>query len=511
MATVIEPPAVSMGSERLGVGHRYVKAAVHTGIGGIASRVLQGFAPIVLARYLGPKEYGVYALVLSFVGIVTGVSNLGQNAALQKFLPEYSVKDPARGGAILTDTVIIISGALGVVCTGFLFASRWIAAAIYHDPSLTGVFQFSALLVLALTLFNLASSATAGLQDFKSYSRAMVVRSAAFVLLGWLGVWLLGLYGALLGQLLASILGLGLLTAAAIKLSRVRFPGSLRPRFSKDVLKEIFSFAFPALLAGLLVSPAYWWTNTLLARHAGFEQVGLFGVAFAMCQLIALVPSSLSVPAVSFMSETYASSNPEKFSELVGSNLRLIWALTLPIAFGCALFASRIVRLLFGGAYRDASVLAQMMSFVALVIAVGGIAGYAVAGSGRMWHACWINGCWFVVLVVVARFLVWAWGAKGLALAFGVSYALLAGFLCIYSVAFLHVRFEGLKPLVILTLVCVLSTVVLTKSLAAAPFCVTAVLAEIGLVAAEWRTVLRPSEQSRLVELGSQLFRANAA
>jgi len=179
------------------VGPRYVGAAVHTGIGGIVSRMLQGFAPIILARYLGPKDYGVYALVLSLVGIVAGVAHLGQNTALQKLLPEYSITDPSRGGAILAHTVILVSGTLAVLCSGLFFASEWIASALYHDASLTRVFQFSALLVLALSLFNLASSAAAGLQDFKAYSVALVVRSAGLLGLAWLGVWLFGLYGVL--------------------------------------------------------------------------------------------------------------------------------------------------------------------------------------------------------------------------------------------------------------------------------------------------------------------------
>ncbi len=157
-ATLISTPEPAARSD---VGRRYAAAAVETGIGGIVSRVLQGFAPIILARYLGPREYGVYALVLSLVNIVVGVSPLGQNMALEKFLPQYSVKDPARGGAILANTVILVSGALAVLCATFFFAANWIAPAIYHDASLTAVFQFSALLVLSLSLFNLASSATA--------------------------------------------------------------------------------------------------------------------------------------------------------------------------------------------------------------------------------------------------------------------------------------------------------------------------------------------------------------
>ena len=135
--TFISIPTTRDPEVRSDVGRRYVKAAVQTGIGGILSRMLQGFSPIVLARFLGPKDYGIYTLVMSLVGMVVGVSLLGQSPALQKFLPDYSIRNPARAGAILADTIIMVSGALAIVCTVFFLASGWMAAAIYHDPSLT--------------------------------------------------------------------------------------------------------------------------------------------------------------------------------------------------------------------------------------------------------------------------------------------------------------------------------------------------------------------------------------
>lgn len=492
--TVIEIGPASGTSD---VGLRYVKAAVHSGIGGVTSRILQGFAPIILARYLGPKEYGVYALVLSLVGIVAGVSHLGQNAALQKFLPEYALKDPRRGGAILADTVIMVSGALAGVCAGFYFLSGWIATAIYHDASLTHVFQFSALLVLALSLFNLASSAVAGLQDFKAYSFAMIVRGAAFFGLGWLGVWLLGLYGALLGQVLASFFGLVLLTVPALKMIHTRFPGAVRPAFSASILKEIFNFGLPALLASLLVSPAYWWANTLLARHAGFEQVGLFGVGFAVYQLILLVPSNLSIPAVSFMSESH-SAEPDRFRDLVSTNVRLIWALTLPLAASLTFFAPVIVGTIFGSSYLGAAQLASIMSYVALVVAVGGVIGNAVAGAGRMWHAFWINGLWLAAFVTAAALLVPRWGALGLATAFLVSYLFLGGIFWAYSRFALRTKYDHSVVLLALTVLSAATALVARQFLDGLPLFITGFLIGGTIVVIEWRVIIGHTERSEI-------------
>lgn len=481
-----------------GVGQRYVKAALHTGFGGVVSRVLTGLAPVVLARYLGPKEYGIYALVLALVGIVAGASHLGQNNALQKFLPEYSVKDSRRGGAILADTLVLVSAVLVVVCAFFFFLSGWIASAIYNEPSLTGVFRFSALLVLFLSLFNLALSVVAGLQDFKSYSKAMVIRSAGFLALAWVGVWLFGLYGALGGQLLACVFGVVFLAGVSIKSVRQRFPGMVRTVFSRDILGELFSFSFPAFLAGILVAPAYWWANTLLARDRGFVQVGLFGVAFALCQLIMVVPNSLSIPAISFMSETYASPESDRFSALVGANLRLVWALTLPISLGCALFAPWIVTLLFGAAYQNAAPLAFVMSLVGLLMAINSVIGYAIAASGRMWYGFGINTFWLVVFLACSFFLVPMWGSLGLAMSFAISYLTFSILVWKCSVWLLGIVYEKLLLLTFLTgTFCALALGVgLIPGRVVRPAAAAGLL--LGLAASEWKWVLTSAEKSAL-------------
>jgi O-antigen/teichoic acid export membrane protein len=496
-ATLISTPTIHEPAARSDIGGRYVAAAVQTGIGGIVSRVLQGFAPIILARYLGPREYGVYVLVLSLVGIVAGASPLGQDTALQKFLPEYSVKNPARGGAILANTVILFSGAMVVLCAAFFFAANWLASALYHDASLTRVFQFSALLVLTFSLFNLVSSATAGLQDFRSYSQAMIVSSAAFIGFGWLGVWLLGLYGALLGELVASLLGLILLAARGLTLTHQRFPGAFRPQFSGDILKEIFSFAFPAFLAGMLVAPAYWWANTLLARHAGFEQVGLFGVAFTLAQMIMLIPANLSVPAVSFMSEAHSSDHPEGFRTLIDSNLRIVWGITLPMAVTCAVLSSPLIRVIFGKQYGRADVLASFMTFVGLLMVLNSVVGNAIAASGRMWHGFYMNLGWFAVFITVAALLIPIKGAAGLGVAFAFSYCLLTLGAWFYTRSILGVHYKKLGSLVVLTILAPFIAWPLSHS-EGIWLLIFGVLTGFGYAAASWRLLFTEAERAGL-------------
>lgn len=497
-AILISTPTVHEPAARSDVGRRYAAAAVQTGLGGIASRVLQGFAPIILARYLGPKEYGVYVLVLSLVGIVAGASPLGQDTALEKFLPEYSAKNPARGGAILANTVVLFSGVLVILCAAFLFAAHWLASALYHDASLARVFQFSALLVLSLSLFNLAYSVSAGLQDFKSYSRAMIVRSGALTLFGWLGVLFLGLYGALLGQLAASLLGLSLLTITAVKLSRRRFPGLLRTRFAKDLLRETFGLAFPAFLIGLLVAPAYWWANTLLARRSGFADVAIFGVAFSLTQMILLVPSNLSIPAVSFMSETHSSGNVQRFGELVGDNFRFMWAIVLPIAAGCAVLSTPLILLLFGTQYERAANLVVAMSFAGILMILNSAVINATYGCGYLWHGFLISFGWLTLFVAIGYVLIPAWGATGLAYTFVLSYAPLALGAAMYAARVLGAQFKKMAVLFTMTVIAFGAAITLHQAVHGALLVAMGCIMTLLLAVSEWIWVCDERERAEV-------------
>jgi O-antigen/teichoic acid export membrane protein len=275
-----------------------------------------------------------------------------------------------------------------------------------------------------------------------------------------------------------------------------RFPGAVRPAFSASILKEIFNFGFPALLAGLLVPPAYWWANTLLARHAGFEEVGLFGVAFALAQLIMLVPSSLSIPAVSFMSETRAAAGQARFSKLVTANLRLMWALALPPCMGCALASGLIVQVCFGQGYVRATGLMFWTSFTALWIVIGTQMGLAITSLGRMWEGFGVNTIWLVMFVGLASWWTTKYGAYGLAAAFFVSYLIFGLVLWQYSKRWLKIRYEGVRGIALLTLGAVGVSYLASSHFGVLISSLMAVFFSLALVWAEWKLVLDNNERN---------------
>jgi O-antigen/teichoic acid export membrane protein len=492
VATELHEPATS------DIGRRYAQAAIYSGALGGVSQALYGLTPVVIARSLGPADYGIYSIVMSLSAIVIGVFGLGQNSALHKLVPQYYASDRARGGAILADVLILTSGLLAVFCAVFFFLSGWIATRLYRDASLTGVFRFCALLMLALTLFNVASSAIAGMQDFRSYNRIQVARNLALLALAGIGVWLAGLYGALAGQLLASLFGLALLGASGARLVRERFPGGVRPVYSRDVLGVIASFILPTLLITLLNLPAYWWASTMVARRAGFEQVGLLGVAYTLSQLTLLIPMNLYTPAMTFLSEARAASQSTVFTSMVSANLRAMWTFSMPLALGYALLAPLLIKTLFGAAYLAAAPLTFALSFTALLMLLVGLLNTAITASGHVWSGFWITFGWTLIFVVAGLICIPRWGAAGCATVFAVTHVFYLTGALAYSRLALRVKYEKLGRLIILTALSFGAAAIIIFNCQGATAYAAGGALLLCLIVAEWLWIFDGGERDRL-------------
>ncbi|HKX33144.1 MAG TPA: oligosaccharide flippase family protein [Blastocatellia bacterium] len=490
-SSISEPRTSESGSLKA----RYVSAAFYSGLGGGLNQMLYGLTPIIVARYLGPHNYGIYSLIMSLTGMVVAIFSLGQNSALHKLLPEYSVRDPRAGGAILANVLLFTSVALIVVCAVFFGVSEQVAVHVYRDRSLNGIFQVCAPMMLLLALFNLAGSAVAGMQDFKAYHQILLARNLALIAAAWLGVRLWGLPGAVGAQLLAGLGGLICMVIRTRQLAAERFPATESPIFSRRILKIVFSFVLPTLLVTMLNIPVYWWANTMVARTAGFEQAGLFGAAYTIAQWITIVPISLYPVIMTYTSEAQSAATAEFFSGLVSGNLRLVWSLTLPIAVVCAILAPISLRLLYGPAYAGAGPLVFVLSFTAVLMVVIGLINTVIAASGRMWHGLGITLGWALILVLACLFMIPRWGAAGSSIAFAVSHLVYLAGGCLYLRWAMLVECAGAGRLLVLTLLGFAAALPCTLADSALATSLLGGLLLLAIVAAEWRWVYGTEER----------------
>jgi O-antigen/teichoic acid export membrane protein len=433
------------------LGRRYLSASLDSILRGGASMVIGALVPMVLARFLGPHDFGIYAIITALTALIAGLFYMGQNSPLHKLLPEYYVSDQARAGAVLANVVTFTLVLALIFSISFMASAPLVAEKIYLNPSLTPFLRFCALLIFVTTLLNLASSVAAGVQDFKAYNTTLLLRSLLLVVVAWIGVTWWGLWGALASQLVAGGVALLWLTRRMIKTTRERLGGLIRLSFSRELLRVITAFMLPAFVITLLNAPCYWWANSLTARAHGFTQAGLFSAAYGLAQLISLAPFNFYIPALSFLAEAQASPDTRLFNDLVRRSLRTIWLLTLPLALGCALFSPLLIKLFYGGKFTAAAPAAFVMSVAGLFMAVVGLLNAIIAARGKLWQGCAITLGWAIVFTGASFFAIPRWGALGAAVTFASSYIVYLVSLCCYLHFILHIDLRTMQRLIVLT------------------------------------------------------------
>jgi O-antigen/teichoic acid export membrane protein len=120
----------------------------------------------------------------------------------------------------------------------------------------------------------------------------------------------------------------------------------------------------------------------LLGVLAGFEQTGIYNSAYRLVFfLLALdrVFYTVYFPVVSrFMSRA-----PERLPELVGTALRMILVVALPLCAGAVILAGPVLGLVFGGRYLPAVPALRILVWFLPLSMLNSLAGYTIIGAGR--------------------------------------------------------------------------------------------------------------------------------
>ena len=306
---------------------------------------LQLVAQVVLARVLGPDNYGVYGIgmvVLTLAGFLSG-NSFSYSLLLQKEVT------PADVRFAFTWQVVA-----GVLCAGVMYAAAGTLAQFFGDPRVTPMVQWMA---AACVFMALGSASNCLLQrdlNFRAIGLIQMVSYAA----GYLAV---GLPMALKGwgpQALAAacVVQAGIVAAASFALR----PHSLKPLLSHALGRETLvtgRTVFSTNLVNWLLSNL---DRAIMGRMLNTQAVGLYSVAFNL----ASIPTTLLVHA---MQPTFLATgarlqhDPKQLGEAWMSVLACVLVFLLPFSMVCAMLAPDLVALLYGPAWSEAGWLLALL------------------------------------------------------------------------------------------------------------------------------------------------------
>ena len=115
--------------------------------------------------------------------------------------------------------------------------------------------------------------------------------------------------------------------------------------------KELFSFSFPLLFAGI-VGIVMGWTDTLMLGYfSSSADVGIYNAALPTAQLIRAFPGALGVIFFPVISELYARKKIEDLRRTYSVVTKWMLALIFPAFLIITLFSEQVTQVLFGAEY----------------------------------------------------------------------------------------------------------------------------------------------------------------
>ena len=179
-------PARKKGSAELGldVGSKAAKVATYLLIGRVITFLFTGVALVLVTRWLGPYQYGIYTLAIAFAGIFSTLGYFGIGTALNKFIAQYKqLNDNKQISAIISNGLfLIVISALILLLICFAF-SGYVSVYLYHTVAMSYIINLIAFYLVFVLLFGVFYDALLGFGQGK-YLAFMIIIESVFQALG---------------------------------------------------------------------------------------------------------------------------------------------------------------------------------------------------------------------------------------------------------------------------------------------------------------------------------------
>lgn len=369
--------------------------------------LVAGFASsVIAARLLGPAGSGKVAYAIWIATSAAALADMG--------LPQILLRNTGdlSGNGELWKALVQTALRSFMISVGMITAAILAFAAITYvqrDARHAWFWIVTGFLFLSYAFHVFSTAIARGRNQFGQTARTTVLGGALQIPLVFVGAWLLGPTGALIGYV-ARYLPQALKLRGYVDRSTKPLHQALTPEMRRygryiwlsDLIEILVLSRIEFLFLGVFLSPT---------------SIGYFAAALGLAGLIEQVMLQISPALIVNFTEAHAKNDRQMLNAAYSRVIRIVALVMLPISFGGAAITPDLLPLIFGDAFGPAiPAAATLLAFVWLaglsVIAWGAIS--AAGRSGLLLRVQVISGILTILLLVV---LVPRIGLEGAALA----------------------------------------------------------------------------------------------
>ncbi len=371
-------------------------------------RVIGGiFVGILVARYLGPSDYGIFNYALAFVALFSWLSHLGLGEILTRELTKYSEQyNELLGGAFLAK----LAGALLVVLAIYGVISI-IKPEVESEIVRTLVFVFS--FTYVFLIFNIIES--------YFQSRLLSKYTAISKIIGLIFSIIIKLYlvieeYSLVYFAISNVIET-LVFSACLLLCYKHEKKKIRDwEYSQETTKKILQDSWPIMVSVFLITVHLRVDQIMIENMMSFKEVGIYSVAIRLVESWYFIPGILVATLLPYFIKLRDSSRVEYIQKLMVLFSYMFW-LAILIGVATLLIGKVIVITLFGEQYANSYSVMAISIWAGVFVAQGTVASIWQVAENKQIYRVYIQLLSVVLNITLNLILIERIGIQGAAIA----------------------------------------------------------------------------------------------
>ena len=356
-----------------------------------------------MARLLSPADYGVYAILMVFVGFFTVLAGLGVAQAVV-YLDHPSDR--------MLSSIFYLNLAVGVVLYGLMFVLAGPIASFYDNPQLV---QFLRLIALVFVVGALNTVQQALMEKRLNFQRVIL-----FDLTSQVAGTAVGLGAAFSGYGVLSLI-YATLAGASAKTVLLWLGSGWRPRliFAMADVKTVARYCFNLTGFSIINYFSRNADNFLIGKYVGASALGVYNIAYNI-MLYPLSNVSSVIVRVLFPAMASMKHDTARLKRAYLKVISFIALVTFPLMAGLSVVADTFVAVVFGVKWLDLAPLLIILAPVGLIQSVVTTVGtiYTARGTtGLMFKL----GSWNACVTVLAFVVGLPFGVEGVAVSYAIA------------------------------------------------------------------------------------------
>ncbi len=331
---------------------------------------------VVIAKLLGPVDYGIFTLAFAFFMLVNATSNFGYGIYLTKHLSEAEDLGDRKAFSSALSAGFLSVIALGFILTLIGIGVSGFVASLFQDQ---GISSTTLMLASSIVFFSMVygtadyaligigkNLAAVSLEIFENI--LLLVGSVGLIKLGY------GANGAIAGILMSYIVGGALGTYLIFNFAHKEMKAKIDWPTVKE-LKSAFSFSLPVAANNLLNNGMVSFGTLFLGFFVSTYVLGNYGIAIRANTLLSLFYSTTATALISTLTIAFSrevkGTAPLRFSVVYNKAMVYSIILSMPLIAYLGVFAKPLIYLFISKDFGSAPLYLALISLGTIIGLIG--------------------------------------------------------------------------------------------------------------------------------------------